>query len=127
MAEKLRPMKFGWYGDHGHGERLIQEILSGKKTATASLAYEVEDADVKVGEKMDLVDKKGRRFGTIVIDRIEIRLFGAFDDALARACGHADVKALREAARFANEREPRPDEEMRVTHFRLVGVSKPRV
>ncbi len=125
MAEKLRRMKFGWHGDGGHGERMIEKILAGSKMATSSMAYETEDADLKVGEKVELVDKKGRVFGVIMILDVQIRAFKTFDEPLAARCGHT-LDELRELMKFANSRMPGPDEEMRVTFFKLVSVPRAR-
>lgn len=113
--------KFGWFGDGGHGERVIEQILAGKKRATACLAYEAEDADVVVGDKLELIDKHGKGYGTLVVTKIEVRLYGTFDETLARECGHnlADFKDL---CKFANGREPGADEEMRVTYFTLISL-----
>jgi uncharacterized protein YhfF len=124
MVEKAKKFKFGWFGDQGHGERMIQKILAGKKTATSSLAYETEDADLKVGDKLELVDKKGRLYATIVIVDIQIRKFGTFDEMLAAHCGHT-LEELRELMAFANSRMPSPDEDMRVTFFKLVQLNRP--
>ena len=123
MATAVKRFKFGWYGDGGLGERIIQSIISGRKRATACLAYEAEDADVKVGDKLELVDKRGKSYATLVVTRIDIRLYGTFDEALANDCGHSLIE-LRELMRFANGRAPGADEEMRVTRFSLVRLSK---
>lgn len=121
MAVKLRRFKFGWFGDNDHGENLIQDILAGRKRATASLAYEQEDADVAVGETVEIADKHGRLRGTLVILKIEIRAFGKIDEAVANECGHA-LEKFKELARFANARELKPDEEMRITYFKLLSL-----
>jgi|GEM_PF-1797794 len=124
MAEKIKRMTLGWYGDGGHGERVIAQILDLEKTATASLAYEMEDADILAGDRMILTDKRGKSYGTIYIVRIELRKMGAFTEELARDCGYASLAALREAARFANAREIKADEDMRITHFQLIGPGR---
>jgi uncharacterized protein YhfF len=123
MAASVRLFKFGWYGDGGLGERLIQDILSGRKTATSCLAYETEDAGIKEGDSLDLVDKRGNSHGKLVVTKVEIRLYGTFDEPLAQASGLSFEK-LKEMTRFANGREPWADEEMRVVYFRVVGRSK---
>jgi uncharacterized protein YhfF len=123
MVETAKRFKFGWFGDGGLGERLIQAILSGRKTATSCPAYDPEDAELLVGDKLDLVDKHGRSRGTLVVTRVELRPFGGFDEALAAAEG-TTLHELLEATRFANGRQLRPDEEMRVIHFQLVQTSR---
>ena len=44
----MKRFRFGWYGDGGLGEKMIQAIMAGRKTATACPAYDPEDADLKV-------------------------------------------------------------------------------
>lgn len=126
MVAGARKMKFGWFGDGGHGERMIELIVSGKKTATASLAYEIEDSDLKAGDRLELVDKKGRVHGSVVIVDIQLRKVSTLDEMIAKHCGHENLAAMLEAARFANARELRPDEDMRVTFFRFVGLQRAR-
>jgi len=123
MSPQAKRFKFGWYGDGGHGEREIKKILAGTKTATICLAYEPEDADVKAGDTLELVDKAGKVYGIIVVNRIEKLLWGAVTEPLAQACGHT-LKDLQEMSRFANARDLKPDEEMRVTHFELAQMKK---
>ena len=57
--------QFGWEGDDGAGERLIQQILRGEKTATAcpKIFYEPKDRDAldtSVGRILTVVDKHDR-------------------------------------------------------------------
>jgi uncharacterized protein YhfF len=53
----VKRFRFGWYGDGGLGEKLIQAIMAGRKTATACPAYDPEDADLKAGDVLLLVSK----------------------------------------------------------------------
>ena len=126
MVAAVKRFKFGWFGDGGHGVRVIQKILSGAKRATACLAYEVEDSEVKVGDTLELADKHGRVYGTVLITRIDIRPYGSFDEATARELGHT-LDEMRELMRFANGRQPGSDEDMRVTYFELVGITKVKI
>lgn len=114
----MRIFKFGWFGDDNIGERLIQAILSGKKTATSCPAYDPEDADVQVGDALQLTDKYGKARGTLIVTGVEIRNFGDFDEALAAHEG-TELKELQDSLHFANGREIRPDEEMRIVYFKL--------
>ncbi|TBR21592.1 ASCH domain-containing protein [bacterium] len=116
-ARPLRPYRIGWYGDDGLGERLIQAVLEGRKTATAAPSYDPEEG--AEGELLALVDKGGKRRGTLRITRVELRRFSDFDEPLAARLGAplADIKAM---TSFANSRPIGPDEEMRVTYFELV-------
>lgn len=122
MGTKLKQMKFGWFGDGGHGERVIAQIVQGKKTATLSLGYETDGADIKVGDKLEIVDKHGKPHGVITITRIESLLFGNVTEELANACGHT-LGELKDLAAFANARELNASEEMRATYFELAKVS----
>lgn len=119
LAMKKR-FKFGWFGDGGLGERLIAKILSGQKTATCCPAYDPEDADLRAGDLLELTDKQGQTRGTLKVTRVELRPFSSFDEALAAAEG-TDLAELLEHTRFANGRELRPDEEMRVVYFERLG------
>ena len=115
----VKRFRFGWYGDGGLGERLIQTILAGRKTATSCPAYDPEDSDLKAGDNLQLVDKHGAVRGLLVVTNVEIRPLGSFDDALAGEEG-VTLSELREKLNFANGRQLRDDEEMRVVHFKLV-------
>ena len=123
MVETAKTFKFGWFGDGGLGEQLIQAILSGRKTATSCPAYDPEDADLRVGDRLELTDKHGRARAQLVVTGIELRAWGGFDEALAAREG-TTLSELREKMRFANGREIRPEEEMRVVFFKLVGEAR---
>lgn len=111
--------RFGWYGDNGLGENMIQAILAGRKTATACPAYDPEDADLKTGDELQLVDKHGTVRAQMVVTSVELRTYGSFDEDLARREG-VTLAELKEKMDFANGRKIRDDEEMRVVHFRVV-------
>ncbi len=115
---KPRQYKFGWFGDGDLGEAMIKAVLQGRKTATACPAYDPEDADLKVGDTLELVDKHLKRRGWLIVTRIELRNFDKFDEALA-VCEGTNLKELRESLQFANGREIRPDEEMRIVYFKV--------
>jgi uncharacterized protein YhfF len=117
-SETLKIFKFGWFGDGNLGERLIQKILSGEKSATSCPAYDPEDADLKVGDRLQLTDKHGKSRGILVVTGAEIRRFGDFDEELARKEG-TTLKELQTATQFANGREVPPDEDMRIIYFAL--------
>lgn len=119
MVEASKSFKFGWFGDGGLGERLIQKILSGRKSATCCPAYDPEDAELKAGDRLELTDKHGRARARLVVTKVELRSYESFDEALAAAEG-ASLSELREHARFANGREIRNDEEWRVVYFRIL-------
>ena len=118
----MKRFRFGWYGDGGFGERMIQTILAGRKSATSCPAYDPEDADLRQGDELELVDKHGAVRGHLVVVRVEERPFGSFDDELARAEG-VTLDELRQKMCFANGRQIKDDEEMRVVHFRLLKAA----
>lgn len=123
MVQTAKPFKFGWYGDGGLGERLIQLILEGRKTATVCPEYDPVDAELRAGDALDLQDKHGKSRGTLIVVSVDNRRLDQVDEALAYAVG-LPLADLRESLRFANGRELRADELLRVTFFRLVGTVK---
>lgn len=123
-AAAMKRFRFGWYGDGGLGERMIQAILAGRKTATACPAYDPEDADLKVGDELQLVDKHGTVRAKLVVTMVELRSFGSFDEALAEKEG-VTLPELKEKMNFANGRQVRDDEEMRVVYFRVAQAARP--
>jgi uncharacterized protein YhfF len=122
LAEVKR-FRFGWYGDGGLGERMIQTILAGRKTATSCPAYDPEDAELKAEDELQLLDKHGTVRGQLIVTLVEVRPFGSFDEALAEKEG-ISLAELKDKMNFANGRQIREDEEMRVVHFRLRAASK---
>lgn len=118
----MKRFRFGWYGDGGLGERMIQTILAGRKSATSCPAYDPEDADLKAGDELELVDKHGTVRGHLVVTLVEVRAFGTFDEALAAKEG-VTLHELKEKLNFANGRSIRDEEEMRVVHFQLVRAA----
>lgn len=122
----MKPFRFGWFGDGGLGERLILAILDGRKTATTCPAYDPEDAELKIGDVLQLTDKHGKSRGTLVVTNVELRPFKTFDDRLASRVG-CTLGELVDNAKFANGREMRPDEEMRVIHFEVVKSHKVKI
>ena len=119
----MKRFRFGWYGDGGLGERMIQTILAGRKTATSCPAYDPEDADLKADDELQLLDKHGTVRGQLIVTLVEVRPFGSFDEALAVKEG-VSLPELKEKMSFANGRAIRDDEEMRVVHFRLRPAAK---
>ena len=118
----MKRFRFGWYGDGGLGERMIQTILAGRKSATSCPAYDPEDADLKAGDELQLVDKHGTVRGQLVVTLVELRAFGTFDEALAAKEG-VTLPELKEKMNFANGRQIRDEEEMRVVHFQLARAA----
>lgn len=114
--------RYGWYGDGGLGETMIQLILSGRKTATASPAYDSKSADRQVGDELPLLDKRGTVRGRVLITRVDLVLLESFDEALAERTG-LTLSELKEKLCFANGRKLGNHEEMRVIHFRLLSTA----
>ncbi len=117
---ETKVFQYGWYGDGGLGEAMIQMILAGRKTATVSPAYDSKSADRVPGDELPLLDKHGNVRGKVVVTSVELAAYGSLDDAIAQKAGLtlADLKAK---LCFANGRQLRDAEEMRVVQFRLVG------
>lgn len=115
--------RYGWYGDGGLGETMIQLILAGRKTATASPAYDSKGSDREVGDALPLLDKHGSVRGRVLVTRVEIVPLGDFDEALAEKTG-LTLRELKEKLCFANGRKLGDQEEMRVIHFRLLHARK---
>ncbi len=117
--EHPRAFKFGWYGDNGLGEALIEKILSGEKTASMCPTYDPEEA--AVGEILRIIDKSGKTRAKIRVLRIENRRFEDVGNDLADILG-SDLDTIRRISSFANSRPISPAEEMRVVHFELIEV-----
>lgn len=103
-----RTMSFGYDGDGGLGDRLLAAVLRGDKTATSSLAVEYLSGEPlpRVGERLELVDHGGRRYGTVEITRVRIIPLDQVGDDVAHdeGEGFADAAAWRRAhERFWNE------------------------
>lgn len=122
----MRKYKFGWHGDNGLGEQLIQAILAGRKTACVCPAYDPADSDVREGEELALSDKHGSERGVIRVTAIEARTFSELDDVLAAQCG-TTLEELISLLHYANSRKIRPDEEMRITRFELLSAIPAKV
>jgi uncharacterized protein YhfF len=119
----VKRFRFGWYGDGGLDERMIQTILAGRKTATSCPAYDPEDADLKTGDELQLTDKHGTVRGQLIVTLVEVRPYGGFDEELAAKEG-VGLSELKEKMIFAHGRLIREDEEMRIVHFHLRAAAK---
>ena len=119
----MKRFRFGWYGDGGLGERMIQTILAGRKTATSCPDYDPDNADLKPDEEFQVLDKHGTVRGQLIVTLVEVRSFGSYDEALAEKEG-VSLPELKEKMNFAHGRQIRADEEMRVVHFRLKAASR---
>ncbi|MCY8544919.1 ASCH domain-containing protein [Bacillus vallismortis] len=86
---------FGWEGDDGLGEQLIQQILTGEKTATCapkSLYSKDELSEVyqTAGQLVTVYDKDGNPRCNIKVTDIFETTFGAPDMRLVKGEGNED-------------------------------------
>jgi signal transduction histidine kinase/uncharacterized protein YhfF len=80
-------LEFGYEGDGGFGERVIQQVRSGAKTVSVSLAreWDLEGGPPRVGQRLPMCDLLGRRRGMVEVDRVVELPFSAVDaDIVAR-------------------------------------------
>ncbi len=92
--------QFGWEGDEGAGERLIQQILRGEKTATAcpKIFYAPKDLAelfASVGRLLTVVDKHDRPRCRIRQLAVFETTYGAPDPRLVRGEVCADAAEFR--------------------------------
>lgn len=134
---KIYPHKsvFGWDGDNGIGEMLIQQIIGGKKTATCSFKIEYTDSDMKElyerkGKIITVEDHRGKpRCNIRIIDIFETT-FGNPDPRLVRGEGDGEnVEKFQEDHRHAwnqtiEDRELTDDTILMVELFELVEVAR---
>ena len=99
----LPATSFGYDGDGGLGDRLLAAVLSGKKTATSSLAVQYLSGEPlpRAGRRSDLVDHAGRTHGTIETTRVRIIPLGEVGDDVARDEG----EDFRDAAEWRRAHE----------------------
>jgi signal transduction histidine kinase/uncharacterized protein YhfF len=74
-------LEFGHADDDGIGAKLIEQVLSGEKTATISLAreWELEGGTPKIGQRLPVIDHHGRRHAVVEVIRIAVMPFGEVD------------------------------------------------
>jgi uncharacterized protein YhfF len=90
-----RPLRFGYDGDGGLGDRLLEAVLRGEKTATSSLAVEYLSGDPlpRVGERLSLIDSQGDVRGIVETTRATITPLHLVGDEVARAEGEGFADA----------------------------------
>lgn len=88
-------MSFGYDGDGGLGDRLLAAVLRGEKTATSSLAIEYLSGEPlpRVGERVTLVDHRGRSYGAVQTTRVTIVPLHLVGDDVARDEGEGFANA----------------------------------
>jgi uncharacterized protein YhfF len=82
-------LRFGYDGDDGLGDRLLESVLRGDKTATSSLAVEYLSGGPlpRVGQHLTLVDSQGIARGTVQTTGVTITPLNLVGDDVARAEG----------------------------------------
>ncbi|GIN88731.1 hypothetical protein J6TS2_51170 [Heyndrickxia sporothermodurans] len=100
-------MIFGWEGDNGIGEMLIQQILKGEKTATCAPKKEYSEEELQktyepVGEIVTVYDKHDKPRCNVRLKEVFETTFGNPDLRLVRGEGNGDdIRKFQEDHRFA--------------------------
>jgi uncharacterized protein YhfF len=93
-------LEFGHDGDDGLGERLIAQVLDGRKTASVSLAreWDLEGGAPGIGQILPVMDHRGVRRGQVEVTRVAVLPFSLIDEDAIRAesAGTTTVKEWRE-------------------------------
>jgi len=91
----MATLGFGYVGDGGLGDRLLDAVLRGEKTATSSLAVEYLSGELlpRVGQRWTLVDHEGRERGVVETTRVSIAPLSAVGDDVAREEGEGFADA----------------------------------
>ena len=99
--------QFGWPNDEGIGERLIQQIILGKKTATAAPKSLYSDSELtaiygSIGKPATVVDKDEKPRCNIQILDVFETTFGTPDPRLVTGEGYgSDAESFRDSHRRA--------------------------
>ncbi|MEC0370471.1 ASCH domain-containing protein [Paenibacillus chibensis] len=88
-------MVFGWEGDQGLGEKLIQQIIRGEKTATCAPKEEYSESELQatyepVGQILKVQDKQGNARCKVRLLEVIETTFGNPDPRLVRGEGNRD-------------------------------------
>jgi signal transduction histidine kinase/uncharacterized protein YhfF len=89
-------LEFGHDGDGGAGEARIAQVLAGTKTVSVSLSreWDLEGGPPRVGQRLPMLDRAGRRRGTVEVLRVaELPFSEVGEDVVA---GDAAVGSLAE-------------------------------
>lgn len=86
-------IQFGWEGDNGLGERLIEQIITGKKTATCApifdyTAEELQGTFENIGKIIPVLDKDDRKRCTVEVIDVFKTTFGKPDPRLLSGEGY---------------------------------------
>jgi signal transduction histidine kinase/uncharacterized protein YhfF len=80
-------LEFGFEGDDGLGEHLIELILAGRKTVSTSLAreWELEGGPPRIGQRLPVLDGTGRRRAIVEVTQVMVVPFSIIDDDVVAA------------------------------------------
>jgi signal transduction histidine kinase/uncharacterized protein YhfF len=80
-------LEFGHPDDGGLGERLIELVLAGRKTASVSLAreWELEGGPPRIGQRLPVLDHLGCRRATVEVVRVAVLPFGEITEDVVAA------------------------------------------
>jgi signal transduction histidine kinase/uncharacterized protein YhfF len=96
-------LEFGFQGDGGDGDRTIQQILAGVKTASVSLEREwaLEGGVPRIGQRLPVRDYTGREWCCVEVERVALLPFGGVgtDIVAAEASGAPNVEEWRASHR----------------------------
>jgi uncharacterized protein YhfF len=128
-------LEFGWEGDGGLGERLIREVIEGKKTATCAprsdyTEEELAEVVASKGQVVDVVDENDEPRCRVRMVAVYETTFGLPAPGVVRGEGFGDdAEAFRQDHRGAwaeemeEEGNPLSDETILVVEeFELVEV-----
>jgi uncharacterized protein YhfF len=97
-------LDFGYEGDGGLGDHLIELILAGRKTVTISLAreWDLEGGAPRIGQRLPVIDRHGRKRASVEVVRVTVVPFSEIGpdvvDAEATGAGsHEDWAAAQRA------------------------------
>jgi signal transduction histidine kinase/uncharacterized protein YhfF len=80
-------LEFGYEGDGGLGEHLIQLVLEGRKTVSTSLQreWELEGGPPRIGQRLPVLDGAGRRRAIVEVTQVMVVPFSIIDDDIVAA------------------------------------------
>jgi signal transduction histidine kinase/uncharacterized protein YhfF len=75
-------LEFGHADDGGAGERRIEAVIAGRKRLSVTLAreWELEGGVPRVGQRLPVIDHRGRRRATVEVSRVASLAFADIDE-----------------------------------------------
>jgi uncharacterized protein YhfF len=128
MTQERKRIQF--WGEDDHDDHLVEEILSGEKTATVTKAdeYHLPEGEYdtggwEVGDLVDVYDLRGNRRAVVRVTEVYDVRFGDVPEKLWRGEACRSAEHFREAHRRCwPDYDLTPDFEMKAVHFELVDV-----